>query len=79
MLYVAPGGKQILTFPAVADDEVSLCAAFAALAKLPRGGRRRPLVVEKVDNIAAHASPHLALLTEAGFRRDYRGMTPGHL
>ena len=77
VLYVAPGGRQILTFPGDGGhSEAALRDAFEALSALPKVGRRRLLVVEKVDNVPVHTSSHLPLLTESGFVKDYRGMTP---
>jgi ATP-dependent Lhr-like helicase len=73
LLYVGPGGRQLITFPALAY-EGALAMAIGALGQLPRAGRRAPLVVETIDGVSVYESPLAAALTQAGFRRDYRGL-----
>ena len=71
-LYAGAEGRSLLTF-ADADEE-SLDLAFAAMAALPRGRRRRALLVERIDEQAARESPHAARLLAAGFTADYGGL-----
>jgi hypothetical protein len=73
LLWVGPGARQLVTFPALAA-EGALDRALRALAALPRGGRRTPLVIESIDGVAVFESPLAPALTQAGFRRDYRGL-----
>jgi ATP-dependent Lhr-like helicase len=76
-LYVPAGGKALLTFPDPADeDHRHLSTALRALAHLPRAGRRRALVIEKVDGVPVWDCPLHALLRECGFQSDYRGLVP---
>ena len=49
-------------------------AAFAALHRLPRGTRRRSLVIEKIDGLAVADSLQREALLQAGFIADYRGL-----
>jgi ATP-dependent Lhr-like helicase len=75
VLYVAPRGRRIVTFPTtIRDEEGSLEAALAALRRLPRTGRRSLLVIERVDGVPAPESDLLAAFREAGYGPDYRGL-----
>lgn len=75
-LYVGPGGRQLIDFPdAARDDRGALQAAVQALHDLPRAGRQRLLVVERVDGVPVQESPLASALRAAGFVSDYRGMT----
>jgi ATP-dependent Lhr-like helicase len=76
LLYVGPGARQLITFPALAN-EGALAMALGALASLPRTGRRAAVVVETIDGIPVYESPLAPALTQAGFRRDYRGLALG--
>jgi ATP-dependent Lhr-like helicase len=73
LLYVGPGARQLITFPGLAA-EGALALALAALARLPRAGRRAPVVVEGIDGVPVHESPWAPALMQSGFRRDYRGL-----
>jgi ATP-dependent Lhr-like helicase len=76
-LYVASGGRQLITFDEASGGApaTALPLALCALTTLPRRGRRTLLVVEKVNAQPVAESSLVALLTESGFVRDYRGMT----
>jgi ATP-dependent Lhr-like helicase len=77
VLYVAQHGAQLMTFPNAAEDTPDLLTdAFQMLHVLPRVGRRRLMVVRKIDGHPALESPYLQSLREAGFVNDYRGLTP---
>jgi ATP-dependent Lhr-like helicase len=73
LLWVGPGARQLVTFPALAV-EGGLERALRALSALPRAGRRSPLVIESIDGVPVFESPLAPALTQAGFRRDYRGL-----
>ena len=73
VLYLAPGGRQLTTFPA-GTDEAALAAACRALRRLPRGGWRGLLTIEKINGVPVRESPWLGILRECGFERDYRGL-----
>ena len=76
ILYLGPGGRQLLTFPDMAGEQRGeLEAAMRALHRLPRAGRRSLLTIHKVDGVPVSDSPHYALLQACGFERDYRGVT----
>jgi ATP-dependent Lhr-like helicase len=74
VVYLAPGGRQVLTFRRPGDARAELALALRALAGLPRAGRRRTLTVEQVDGLPAAHSPLRAVFLEAGFEPDYRGL-----
>jgi ATP-dependent Lhr-like helicase len=73
VLWVGPGARSLVTFDTGAARE-ALPVALGALHELPRSGRRRLLVVEKVDGVAVLESELRPLLAESGFVADYRGM-----
>jgi ATP-dependent Lhr-like helicase len=78
--YLAPGGRQLLTFPGTGPDpgDVALGRALDALAALRPGQGRRSFTIEQVDGEPAGRSPLRALLLRAGFQPDHRGLTaPG--
>ncbi len=76
VLYLGPGGRQLLTFPQMAGEQRGeLKAALRALHQLPRGARRGLLTIRKIDGVPVNESPHLELLRDCGFERDYRGVT----
>ena len=76
VLYLGPGGRQVLTFPDMASEERGeLAAALRSLHQLPRGGRRGLLTIHKVDGVPVGESPHYPLIRACGFERDYRGVT----
>jgi ATP-dependent Lhr-like helicase len=74
-LYLSPGGRQVLTFARTGLDPELLPEAIGALAALPRPGRARALVVERIDGAPAAASPLRPLFVQAGFVPDYRGLS----
>jgi ATP-dependent Lhr-like helicase len=74
LVYVAPNGRQLLTFTEYAQARPeALDLALRTVSRLPRAGRRLP-VVEKVNGEPVLESPLLDTLLAAGFRRDYRGL-----
>jgi ATP-dependent Lhr-like helicase len=73
-LYVAPGGRHLLTFAGAFREQVPLDRAFRALRLLPRP-RRRPLTVEKIDGVPVRESPYGERMLRCGFENDYRGVT----
>ncbi len=73
-LYVGPDGRQLLTFRDVEPD--ALDAALHALVQLPRGGRRRYFVIQRIDGVPAQESPLKERLLRAGFESDYKGLAP---
>ncbi|WPL17122.1 putative ATP-dependent helicase Lhr [Thiorhodovibrio winogradskyi] len=73
VLYLAPGGRSLLTFPEPLRDPGIQQAAFQALRQLPRSGQRRSLTIEKIDGIAAERTPWREALQQCGFEFDYRG------
>jgi ATP-dependent Lhr-like helicase len=70
-LYVAPGGRDLLTFRTEADV---LESAVHALLQTPLTGRRSP-TVERIDGVTVRQSPWAPLLVQLGFTSDYRGLT----
>ncbi|MBT8145071.1 MAG: hypothetical protein KJO55_10240, partial [Gammaproteobacteria bacterium] len=77
VLYLPSGGRHLLTFPSMYDEgRDELVVAARALNTLTRPGRKRRIVVEKVDNVAVRESPHHDLLVAAGYVSDYRGLVP---
>ena len=72
VILAAAGGRQVLTFAGVAPGQLD--SAFAHLAHLPRGRRRRALLVERIDDLPARESPYAARLLAAGFTADYGGL-----
>jgi ATP-dependent Lhr-like helicase len=75
-LYLGPGGRQLLTFPASLRDGHELDLALEALHRLPRGTRRRSLVIEKIDGVEVRDSVHFERMRRCGFESEYRGMAP---
>ena len=77
VVYMLAGGRQILTFPSMCDEgRAELQVAVALLGRLPRRGRRRSLIVEKVDGVPVRESVLYDLLVRSGFISDYRGLVP---
>lgn len=72
VLYLGPGGKHLVTLHA---EPQRLAAACRALQQIPRTGRRRLMIIEQVDGVAAQDSALAPVLREAGFVRDYRGFS----
>jgi ATP-dependent Lhr-like helicase len=71
-VYAGANLRQLITFA----EGATLERAFRALHELPRIGRRRALVIERIDEQPAAESPHRAQLEAAGFVPDYRGFIP---
>ena len=74
VLYLGPGGRQLLTFTEAVRDEHELELALRALHRLPRGTRRRALVIEKIDGVPVRESVHFERMRRCGFESDYRGL-----
>ena len=75
VIYIAPRGRRLITFPAtIRDEDGALDAALAMLRRLPRGGRRGLLVIEKIDGRPAPESPLLGTFRAAGYELDYRDL-----
>jgi ATP-dependent Lhr-like helicase len=75
LLYVAPGGRSLSSFPAMLrEEEGALPAALEALRGLPRTGRRGALVIDRIDGRPAAESPLFPAFREAGYRLDYGGL-----
>ena len=72
-LYVEPKGRRVLTAP-VPDETIELALAVG-LPQLAARTRRRELVIEQIDDLAAAQSPFSRALLAAGARVDYRGLT----
>jgi ATP-dependent Lhr-like helicase len=72
-LYLAPGGRGVLTFPDNFGDADVQHAAFSALARLPRSSGRRALSLAKIDNTPVDQSPWRETLLHCGFEPDYPG------
>jgi len=76
VIYVAAGGRQILSFPnAGGTDSGELALALSALHRLPSGGRRR-LLIQRIDGLSALESPLREPLLAAGFEADYDALAP---
>lgn len=72
VLHVSAGARQLLTF--AGQDEGALDAGFGALSRLPRGARRRTMVVEFIDGVPARESAFASRLLALGFTPDYGGL-----
>jgi len=75
ILYVAQRGRRVLTFPqAIRDEDGALRSALECLRRLPKGGGRGLLVIEKIDGRSAQESPLIEHFRAAGYASDYRGL-----
>ena len=74
VVYVAAGGKRLLTF-AAADEGDALTQALTVLPGAVRMSPRRALTVETIDGQPARTSDRTEALLAAGFVLDYRGLT----
>ncbi len=75
VLWVGPGGRQLLTFPIPGRPAPeSLAAAFAALERLPGAVGKRRLLVQEVDGQPVSESRYLTLMRDCGFANTYRGL-----
>jgi ATP-dependent Lhr-like helicase len=74
VLYVAAGGRQVLTFPGSCTDQGGeLALALTALHRLPH---RRRLAIRELDGIAAPGSPLREAVEAAGFVLDEQALVP---
>jgi ATP-dependent helicase Lhr and Lhr-like helicase len=71
-LYVERSHKGLITLPGF---ETHAEPAVAALRKLAENSPRRELVLERIDGDAILSSPHRGLVEQAGFAREYLGLT----
>jgi ATP-dependent Lhr-like helicase len=71
-LYVERGRKGLVTLPGFEHYAVP---AIAALRRLAESSTRRELAIERVDGEAVLNSPLRPLLEQAGFQREYLGLT----
>jgi ATP-dependent Lhr-like helicase len=71
-VWLEPKAKKIATAP-LPDEAIEL-ALSVGLPRLAQRARRRELLVETIDGIAAGESPHARMLLAAGARIDYRGL-----
>ncbi|HEU0030215.1 MAG TPA: DEAD/DEAH box helicase [Kofleriaceae bacterium] len=71
-VWVEPKGKRIAT-GALADESIEL-ALTVGLPRIAYKARRRELLVETIDGVAASESPLARGLLAAGARIDYRGL-----
>lgn len=74
VVYLERGGRRVLSFPAAQDHP----DWPVALASMVTDGRVRRLIIERVDDDPAGASPAADALRDAGFSDGYKGMTRGH-
>ncbi|CAN5865090.1 ATP-dependent helicase [soil metagenome] len=71
-VYVEPKAKRVAT-GALPDETIAL-ALTVGIPRLAQKTRRRELLIETVDGVAAGESPHARVLLAAGARVDYRGL-----
>jgi ATP-dependent Lhr-like helicase len=71
-LYVERSKKGLVTLPAF---EQNAPLALGALRRLAENATRRELVIERVDGEPVLNSPLRALLEQAGYQREYLGLT----
>jgi ATP-dependent Lhr-like helicase len=71
-LYVERGSKRLLTLPAL---ESALPHALGALRRLAENAPRRELAIEQIDGEPVLSSPLRTALEQAGFQREYLGLT----
>jgi ATP-dependent Lhr-like helicase len=68
-LYLERGRKGLVTLPALSDQ------AIAALRRVAENTSRRELTIERIDGEPALNSPLKPALEQAGFYREYLGLT----
>ena len=71
-LYVERSGKGLVTMPAFEDHAAE---ALSALRSLVENSPRREMAIERIDGETALSSPHRPALEQAGFAREYLGLT----
>ena len=71
-MYVERSRKGLVTLPGF---EHYAAPAIAALRRLAENSTRRELAIERVDGEAVLSSPARPLLEQAGFQREYLGLT----
>jgi ATP-dependent Lhr-like helicase len=71
-LFVERSHKGVLTLPGF---ETYAEPAVAALQRLAENSTRRELAIERVDGEPILNSPHRGLFEQAGFNREYLGLT----
>ena len=71
-VWVEPRGGKVVT-GRLPDDAIAVALAVG-LPRLAATARRRELLVETIDGVAASASPFAAGLVASGARLDYRGL-----
>jgi ATP-dependent Lhr-like helicase len=74
VLYVERAGKGLLTLPAFDDAELA-ASSVRALVSVAEANPRRELTIERVDGSPVLSSTARPLLEEAGFHREYLGLT----
>ncbi len=74
VLYVGPGGRQMLTFTSTAEGGEVIPRALDAVRKTHRAAGRRRLRVETIDGLAVRDSPRLPWFEAAGFQVSYRSL-----
>ncbi|MEM7250615.1 MAG: helicase-related protein [Pseudomonadota bacterium] len=75
LIYISNRGRQLVFFlPPPTLSELDQARACEALDRVPKVGRRGPMLVEQINGLAAKDSPFRALLSNAGFVSDYRGL-----
>ena len=73
-LYLAPGGRSIVSF-GPAHDPLSAQPVAGALVGVAARLPRQTMVIEKIDEVESSQSTLAPLLEGAGFRRGYKGLT----
>ena len=71
-VWIEPKGKKLAT-TALPDETIAL-ALSVGLPRVAARARRREILVETIDGVAAGDSPHARTLLAAGARMDYRGL-----
>jgi hypothetical protein len=71
-LYVERSRKGLVTLPGF---EQYAAHAIASLRRLAESSSRRELAIERVDGEPVLSSPARPLLEQAGFQREYLGLT----
>ncbi len=75
-LFLEKSGRSVVTFKSFAEDRggARALAAVEALPELARRGRRRSMLLEKIDGQPAGESVHAVVFEKGGFLPDYRGL-----